>query len=186
MKQVIVLFVIVLIFTQCSMTRVFNTDTATDAIPTTYKTYGFYEFTAAGDTSSATFQLRVEILKNAIKAEMNMRGYQFVSTRPDLLINIGILIKRQIQIRQTNWQNDGQFTYMGQRNYTWKSEEVEVGRYKEGTLTLHIVEAARNKIIWQGSMSGVVPDKPDTKSNAAGKAMKKLFEKYPFRAGVGM
>lgn len=76
MKQVIVLFVIVLIFTQCSMTRVFNTDTATDAIPTTYKTYGFYEFTAAGDTSSATFQLRVEILKNAIKAEMNTRGYQ--------------------------------------------------------------------------------------------------------------
>lgn len=186
MKQVIALFVIALIFSQCSSIRVFNTDAAADAVPTAYKTYGFYEFTAAGDTSSATFQLRVEILKNAIKAEMNVRGYQFVSTRPDLLINIGILVKQQIQTRQTNWQNDGRLTYIGQRNYTWKSEEVEVGRYREGTLTLHIVETARNKMIWQGSMSGIVPDKPDTKNNAAGKAMKKLFEKYPFRAGVGI
>lgn len=186
MKTIAVLSIMVLLFTQCTTLRVFNTEVAPDAIPANYKTYGFYEFTAAGDTNSATFQLRAEILKNAIKKEMNVRGYQFVSTGADLLINIGIIVKQQVQTRQTNWQNDGQFTYMGQRNYTWKSEEVEVGRYKEGTLILHIVETARNKMIWEGSMSGVVPDKPDTKNNTAGKAMKKLFAEYPFRAGVGV
>ena len=113
---------------------------------------------------------------------MELKGYRYVDTKADLLVNIGIVVKQEIQTRQTNWQNDGRFTYMGQRNYSWKSEEVEVGRYRDGTLTLHIVETARNKMIWKGSMEGIVPEKSDPSGKTANEALAKLFAQYPFTA----
>lgn len=183
MKKLTLLLLITVFFTHCSTVRVFNTEAAPDIDASKYQTFGFYEVTAAGDTTSSTFYRRLEIVRSAIKTEMETRGYRYTTTNPDLLINMGIVVKQEIQTRQTNWQTDGRFTYMGQRNYSWKSEEVEVGRYKEGTLTLHIVETARNKMIWKGSIEGVVPEKPDSKHKAASQAMQKLFEQFPFKAG---
>lgn len=170
------------LFTHCASVRVFNTETATDAEPVKYKTFGFYELIATGDTISNTFMERTAILKTAIRNQMELKGYRYVDTKADLLVNIGIVVKQEIQTRQTNWQNDGRFTYMGQRNYSWKSEEVEVGRYRDGTLTLHIVETARNKMIWKGSMEGVVPEKSDPSGKTANEALAKLFAQYPFNA----
>lgn len=181
MKLTLLLFITIL-FMYCSPVRVFNTEAATDAEPARYKTFGFYEVKASGDTIPRTFDERMGILKKAIQGEMEKKGYRFVSSSPDLLVNIGIAVKQEVQTRQTNWQNDGRFTYMGQRNYSWKSEEIEVGRYREGTLTLHIIEAARHKMIWKGSMAGVVPEKIDTSGKTAGQALQKLFEQYPFIA----
>jgi len=182
MKKLIPLLFITLLFTSCSTFRVFNTEAAPDAEPSRYQTFGFYEVKASGDTIPRTFDERLAILKKAIQAEMEKKGYRFTDSGPDLLINIGIVVKQEIQTRQTNWQNDGRFTYMGQRNYSWKSEEVEVGRYRDGTLTLHIVEAVRHKMIWKGSIEAVVPEKTDPGGKTAGLAMQKLFLQYPFRA----
>lgn len=182
MKKLIAILSLMVLFTQCASIRVFNTETATDAEPGKYKTFGFYELKASGDTISSTFKERAEILKSAIRTQMELKGYRYVEAKADLLVNIGIVVKREIQTRQTNWQNDGRFTYMGQRNYSWKSEEVEVGRYREGTLTLHIVETARNKMIWKGSMEGVVPEKSDPSGKTANDALAKLFAEYPFTA----
>ncbi len=182
MKKLLFLLFIALFFTQCASIRVFNTEAATDAEPAKYKTFGFYELKASGDTISSNFVERTSILQSAIRTQMEMKGYHFVDTKPDLLINIGIVVKQEIQTRLTNWQNDGRFTYMGQRNYSWKSEEVEVGRYREGTLTLHIVETSRNKMIWKGSMEGIVPEKSDPTGKIANAALAKLFAQYPFKA----
>jgi len=182
MKKLILLLFITVLLIQCSTIRVFNTEAATDAEPARYKTFGFYEVKASGDTIPRTFDERMGILKKAIQVEMEKKGYRFVSSSPDLLVNIGIVVKQEVQTRQTNWQNDGRFTYMGQRNYSWKSEEIEVGRYREGTLTLHIIEVARHKMIWKGSMEGVIPEKSDPSGKTAGQALQKLFAEYPFTA----
>jgi hypothetical protein len=183
MKKLILPLFIIFLFAHCSSVRVFNTEVASDAEPSRYKTFGFYEVKASGDTIPSTFNERMGILKKAIQVEMEKKGYRFVTSGADLLVNIGIVVKQEIQTRQTNWQNDGRFTYMGQRNYSWKSEEVEVGRYREGTLTLHIIEAARHKMIWKGSMEGVIPEKSDPTGKTAGQALQKLFAVYPFTAG---
>lgn len=182
MKKLILLLFTAFLFTHCSSVRVFNTESATDAEPGKYKTFGFYEVKASGDTIPRTFDERLAILKKAIQTEMEKKGYRFANLNPDLLINIGIVVKQEIQTRQTNWQNDGRFTYMGQRNYSWKSEEIEVGRYREGTLTLHMIESARHKMIWKGSIEGVVPEKIDPSGKTAGAALQKLFLQYPFTA----
>ena len=183
MKKLILLLLVTGLFTHCATVRVFNTEAAADAEPSRYKTFGFYEVKASGDTIPRTFAERLSILKKAIQTEMEKKGYRFTDAGPDLLVNIGIAVKQEIQTRQTNWRNDDRFTYMGQRSYSWKSEEIEVGRYRDGTLTLHIIEAERHKMIWKGSMEGVVPEKTDPSGKTAGRALQKLFAQYPFKAG---
>lgn len=49
--------------------------------------------------------------------------------------------------------------YIGQRNYSWKSEEIEIGSYREGTATVHIVDAAAKKMLWRGVVQDILPDK---------------------------
>jgi hypothetical protein len=95
-----------------------------------------------------------------------------------MLVNIGIKVKEQIQTRETDWRTDAP-KYMGQRNYSWKSEEIETGRYREGTATLHLVDATQKKMIWKGAVQSIVPEKQANVQEAVQKGMKALFEKFP-------
>ena len=110
---------------------------------------------------------------------MTKRGFASVAGNPDLLINIGILVENIVQTCETNWQTDGRYAYMGQRNYSWKSQEVEVGRYSEGTATLHVVDAAKNSRLWKGSANGIVPEKEKNLPEAVETGMTELFKKFP-------
>jgi hypothetical protein len=67
--------------------------------------------------------------------------------------------------------------YMGQRRYTWESERLEKGQhYNEGTVTVHLVDRAQNKLVWRGVVEGVVPDKPARLQRNVADAMEALFK----------
>lgn len=166
----------------CSSVKVSNTASAPDTDFSKYKTFDFYKLTASGDTVTKGFDERVAELKSAISAELGRRGYQQASSRPDLLINIGIQVEEKAQTRETDWRTDGRMKYMGQRNYSWKSEEIVTGYYKEGTVTVHVVDAAKNSMIWKGEVKDVLPNKASKVKEVASAAMKALFEKYPVPA----
>lgn len=144
----------------------------------TYHTYGFYQITAQGDTAHISFNLRVGVLKNAVADEMNKRGFKKVSTNPDLLVNIGVVSKTQIQTKTTTFGQDGPY-YMGQRNYQWKTSEREIGHYKDGTATVHLIDTKQNKLVWWGSVQGIVPDRELQLEAAIKQAIEKLFTKFP-------
>jgi hypothetical protein len=166
----------------CSSTRVSNTESAPDTDFSKYHRFDFYKLTASGDTVTKLFDERVAVLKSAISGELGKRGYTQTSTNPDLFVNIGIQVEEKTQTRQTDWRTDGRYTYVGQRNYSWKSEEIVTGYYREGTVTIHLVDAAKNKMVWKGTAKDVVPNKEKNLSDAAVKGMKALFEKYPVPA----
>ena len=166
----------------CSSTRVSNTESAPNTDFSKYKTFDFYKLTASGDTISKGFDERVAVLKSAIGGELGKRGYTQTSSNPDLLVNIGIQVEQKTQTRETDWRTDGRYTYIGQRNYSWKSEEVVTGYYKEGTVTINVVDAAKNSMVWKGTAKDVLPSKEKNLPEAAAKGMKALFEKYPVPA----
>ncbi len=162
----------------CATVNVSKTETAPGVDFTKYKSFEFYALTATGDTVSANFAKNTDLLKEAIVTEMKKRGYTKVITSPDLLINIGIVVTEKIQTRQTDFRTDAP-KYMGQRNYSWKSEEVEVGRYKEGTVTVDVVDAAANQMVWKGVAESVLPGKQAKMPDVIREGILKLFEKYP-------
>jgi hypothetical protein len=91
------------------------------------------------------------------------------------------VVNTQVQTRQTDFRTDGAPRYVGQRNYSWKSETVELGRYREGTVSVHIVDAARRELLWKGAVQGVIPDKNSARVAAATAAMQMLMERFPGR-----
>jgi hypothetical protein len=101
-----------------------------------------------------------------------------VADNPDLHVNIGIVVAEKVQTRETNLATPGdRAAYMGQRNYHWESQEVEVGRYREGTVIVHLVDQAKSKLVWQGAAESVLPEKQKNVPAVIEEAMKKLFEK---------
>lgn len=181
MKKLLAIFLIGAI-AACSATKVSNTESAPNTDFSKYKTFDFYKLTASGDTVSKGFDERVAVLKSAISGELGKRGYTQSASNPDLLVNIGIQVEEKAQTRQTDWRTDGRYTYVGQRNYSWKSEEIVTGYYKEGTVTIHVVDAAKNSMVWKGTVKDILPSKEKHLADAAAKGMKSLFEKYPVPA----
>ncbi len=173
------LTILAIVFVGCSGIRVVNTDLGDNVDFAKYKTFNFYRVNATGDTNSHLFNARVELLKDAISHELVSRGFTQSSNNPDMLVNIGIKIKEQIQTRETDWRTDGAPQYIGQRNYTWKSEEIEVGRYREGTVAIHLVDPAQKKLLWKGVVQGIVPDEQSNVQKSVQKGVKLLMEGLP-------
>ena len=118
--------------------------------------------------------LMLEIIK-----QMNARGYEKVSENPDLLINIGLVLEEGVQTRETSIR-DAPY-YIGQRNYHWESEEVVVGKYTEGTVTLDLIDSDKNAMIWQAVSSGVLSKKREKNKKRIVKGVNKLFKKFPVK-----
>src|SRR5690554_2354182 len=98
-------------------------------------------------------------------------------SNPDLKINLGIIVQEKTQTRQTSLADPGEWNYIGQRNYKWESKTVEVGKYKEGSLIMHLVNAEDNRAVWVGIIEGVLPQNPNRRQNSMEKAVAALFDK---------
>jgi hypothetical protein len=161
----------------CSTARVVKTQKAPGIDFTAFKTYDFYELDASGDTSVARFGAYTELLQKALKQELNAKGLQQRSANPDLRVNIGIVVKEETQTRETHIREAPR--YMGQRRYSWKSEDVEVGRYKSGTATIELVSSKSNEMVWQGIMEGIISERKKNYEADVNKGVNELFSKFP-------
>ncbi|MCE6988675.1 DUF4136 domain-containing protein [Dyadobacter sp. CY323] len=143
-----------------------------------YPTFGFYDIEAAGDTIPKNFAQNVEIIKTAIAKNMQARGLD-EARDATLKVNIAITVKDQVQTRQTDFRTDGLPRYMGQRRYSWKSEEVVVGRYREGTIMIDLVDATTNKLVWQSGASGIIPSKSKNFESDINQAISEIVASIP-------
>ena len=171
-KNLIVLTLLVCV--SCSGVRVLNTEADPGFQIGKYKTFDFFEIVGAGDTSSY-FEENVKLLKESIVQKLQAKGLTQTSSQPDLQVNIGAMVEEKVQTRETTLRDAPR--YMGQRNYTWKSEEIEVGRYREGTVTVHLVDPSTKKLMWKGAVAGVIPNKQKNVPATIEEGMQALFAK---------
>lgn len=159
----------------CTSVEIVHTEKADNFRWDKYRTFDFFTIEASGDTVPETFERNIALLTKAIGSELREKGLTKASASPDLLINIGVVVQEKIQTRETNFREAPR--YIGQRRYSWKSEKVEVARYKEGTVTVHLVDRESNSLVWEGTMEGVVPSDagPAQISKTINKGMDKLF-----------
>jgi hypothetical protein len=143
-----------------------------------YPTFGFFDIEAQGDTIPESFEKNIGTIKKAISENLQKRGLD-EARDPGLKINIATSVKEQIQTRQTDFRTDGLPRYMGQRRYSWKSEEVPVGKYRQGALMIDIVDAANNKMVWQGGVEGVIPEKSQNFDQDVNKAITDIIARIP-------
>lgn len=170
-------FLLALIALGCSSVRIKGVDKDDAFVLSNYKTFSFYEVNSGGDALGPNQQENLKLIKEAIVRELGDRGLT-QSENPDLLVNIGVVVTEETQTRETSFANPADRTaYTGQRSYSWKSQEVEVGKYRQGTVTIHLVDRVANKLVWKGSAESVLPNKEKNVPPLIDEGMKALFAK---------
>lgn len=151
-----------------------------------YRTFGFYSPLAIekeGYSSAAS-----ERMKAAARAQMEARGYVFTTERPDLWLNINAYTQQRTDVTSMPSVDYAYYYSYRARGYYvvpyWR-DRTDVYRYTEGTLNVDLVDAERNRLVWEGIAVGRVsrekdPAKRDARINDT---MAEIFAQYPYRAG---
>ncbi|GAB3902101.1 DUF4136 domain-containing protein [Larkinella knui] len=177
MKTIGHLVRVFLLFTiaSCSSVRVVKTEPGANFALSNYRTFAFSDIESTGDVpQSGFYRSQVDALKTAIEKQLASKGLRRVDTQPDLMMNIGIAVDEKTQTRETNIRTDPPF-YIGQRRYTWRSQEVPVGQYRQGTIDVHLIDPRRNEMVWRGIVEGILPKKPEKLQKQIDEGMEKLF-----------
>jgi len=66
---------------------------------------------------------------------------------------------------------------MGQRNYHWEVEEVVVGVYKVGTISVEMVDTEADNAVWEESSSNVLRKQKNARKRID-KGVARIFKKF--------
>ena len=155
----------------CSMTTV-NYDYDTDFDFSNLRRYRWLDIPADFPASEIVLQR----IKNAVDQQMDSKGFKHAVESPDFLISLqGFrdIIREGVE-RGT--------AYRGYRGYERTYERrYDVYEYEEGTLTLTIINASGNNLIWQGSAIGTIePNRSvETREKKTQEVVTKLLANFP-------
>jgi hypothetical protein len=148
--------------------------------------YRSFNFVKTPSTETLGYgSLVTQQMTSSIKSELEKRGYAQSET-PDLLVNFSGKLQEKADIQST-----GGSYYYGYRGYgAWPGyaygSDVYTVRYTIGTINVDLIDATRNRMVWEGVAVGEVTKKHlENREAAIAKAIEKIFSQYPFRAGVG-
>lgn len=153
-----------------------------DADLSSYKTYGFYEAAAPELSSDETAtDLVPKFIRAAIDREMRTRGYREGGEAADLLVNF------HLQTEQKDTVSTSPAAYFGWREgYHWAANPVrddEITTYTTGTLSVDVIDRARNELVWEGVAIGRVRNEalkhPEPAIDAV---VAQIFQRYPLPA----
>ena len=127
-------------------------------------------------------------IKDNVRKGMEARGYRYVEASPDLQVNFQGVVQDRTDVFSMP-RSDIQWFYNYRRNSyvavpVWY-DDTQVSRYREGTLTVDLVDARRNRMVWTGAAIGrVVKKTPEEKMAEVDQAINAIFLQYPHRAAT--
>jgi len=170
----------VLVLAACQTKPVISSQAAPQIDLTQYRTYAFMDRLStdnAGYTSITT-----QLLKQAVEREMAARGLT-PSSEPDVLINLIATNKDRIE-GDRDPRIGVTYGHWGWGRRGW-GVGVGVGRddirsVREDTITIDLVEKARNVLVWSGSAT-FRPTKAERNDQEPriNEVVAKIFDRYP-------
>lgn len=163
----------------CATGTIVRSEGDPDAGFSAYRTFGFFAVPGTDREGYETIVTRT--IKASVRREMEARGYRYVPANGELLVNFNASLADRVEFYQRPIPVTEYYTY---RNYaSWRSYAVDVDQYKEGTLNIDVVDAARNQLVWEGVAVGRVTEKTYRNREAAiDKAVRDIFAEYPIPA----
>ena len=130
--------------------------------------------------------------KEAIRREMDARGYRYVEGGPaDLLVNFNANSQENVDVRTTPGSTYGYgYGYYGYRGGMYGASafppEVQTVRYKTGTANVDVVDLSKKQVIWEGIAEARLTDKmmKDPRTAISG-VITEMFLQFPGRAAGG-
>ena len=165
----------------CETLPKIRTETAPVADMSQYHTYDFFDKPSTDRRGYKTITTRT--IEDAVDREMRLRGYTRSSTNPDLKLNFDIAKHDKVTSRP------GPNVAVGYGWGGWRShygygigfgDRSDVETVTEGTLTIDVVDRAKNELMWSGSASRTLDAKVlDQPKPAIDQAVNLIFAKFP-------
>ena len=148
-----------------------------------FHTYAFEE--PLGTDRAGYSSLLSKYLKAAAARELEARGYR-PDPAADFLVNFNV--QKQDKLKATSVPSSaGYGGYYGyRRGYysAWPSYETQVTQYTEGTLSIDIVNAAKQQLIWEGTAIGRLREKDrENLQPLVDAVVAQVFENFPHQGG---
>jgi hypothetical protein len=144
----------------CATSPVIRRDMNPAATFSSYKTFGFLSPLA---TDKYPYEsLLTQHLKDAAIHAMVLKGYVLSTTAPDLLLNFYVNIENQQSVRSTSpsvvtvGYRGGYYGYRTGYYRVYGPPTIETVNYKQGTLTIDLVDAKQTVLAWTATAEGRV------------------------------
>ena len=152
---------------------------------TSYKTFGFVS--PLGTDRSGYQTVVSQHLKSATQREMEARGMRLDPAAPQLLVNFSATLSDKLRVTSmpSMYMGAGYYGYRGGMYSAWPMyyDNTTVTQYKEGTLNIDVVDAARKQMVWEGVVvNSVTQEMLDDVPAAINAAVKAAFSKFPLPA----
>ncbi|MEN8248474.1 MAG: DUF4136 domain-containing protein [Bacteroidota bacterium] len=106
------------------------------------------------------------LIEQAIISELTNMGYKKLDRTSDLIVDFDIVITEKVDPRV-----DSAVIYK-----PWVDTKIDSFNYTEGLLVIRIVDRKEKRLVWQGSMSGILNRKPQQFDNRIKTYITKLFD----------
>jgi hypothetical protein len=106
----------------------------------------------------------------AIDGQLAQKGFQQVENNPDVEVMYGTGLQRQRSATANG---------MGRLRMGGGMGTINENISNAGTLVVNISDSHTQKLLWRGTATDTLSDKPDKNSEKIQKAVTKMFAKYP-------
>jgi len=154
-----------------------------------YKTFGFAS--PLGTDKGGYQSIVSQYLKAASQRELEARGLKYEPNAPQLLINFNAALNDKLMVTSMPTMGVGMSrSYYGYRSgmySTWPMYQDQVSSYKEGTLNVDLIDAARKQMVWEAVVTDSVTQKDvEQLKQAIDIAVAAAFAKFPLAATAPM
>jgi len=139
-----------------------------------YRTFAFQSPLGTGEGAVTRY------LTSATRRELEARGLRFDEKSPDVRVNFnGRLSERHGA--PLSGPPGGYYSYRQGHYAAWSGyPALEAAPYTLGTVNIDLIDTARNQLVWEGVVTGVVSDKVLAELQpAVDRAVAAAFARYP-------
>lgn len=119
-------------------------------------------------------------LYDALKNELDARGYKQVEADADMAVNLMVIIqeKSNVSAYRSHYNYGGYYYPYGYGHSTVRYDSQE---YLQGTVIIDIFDNKAKKLIWQGVAIAEVDENPKNRERGIPRTMAKIFWEYPVK-----
>lgn len=184
MRQLIFPVLAALLLTACASSPRIETMSAPNVDFSGYSSFAFVD--PLGTDRGGYASLISQQLTFSIRREMELQGFEYADNadQADLLVNAYTHLDERIRTREVADPFIGpsywDYRYGFYTAWPGYSVRTEVQQYTEGTLTIDLIDASNNVMVWEGNARNEISER--TRRDAAqaiDQAVAKIFEQFP-------
>src|SRR5258706_3818250 len=157
-------------FTSCAVST--HIETAAGVNFSNYKTFGWANVNGEKKEDAADNDIVDNNIKNSITAQLENKGWTEATQNPDVILDYNVMVEKKVnRVSEpvygypyshdyyNGWRHRSGYMYYPSDLIGYHTYNVP---FKQGTLTVNMVDTKTNKLIWQGSAQGDVSNKTVT------------------------